>query len=214
MEMWNYNAVLLGLIILIGVGVLNAYNFMDGINGITVGYSLVTVVSLLYVNIYIQSFVPNQFLIIILASLLVFSFYNFRNKAVCFAGDVGSLSIAFIIVFLLIKLVKETNQLVYILFLTLYGIDTIFTLIQRLALRQNIFEAHRMHLFQVGINSTGGSHLLMSLIYALVQVLINIIVIATIHLSILDQMLYLGSLLAVLSLIYIKLKRRIMPEAT
>ena len=166
LDMWDQHFVIAGLIILIGVGVLNAYNFMDGINGITGGYSLVT----------------------------------------------GSLSIAFIIVFLITNLINETNQLVYILFLTLYGIDTIFTLIQRLALRENIFKAHRMHLFQVGINRTGGSHLLMSLIYAGVQIVINIIVIVTIRMTILDQALYLGTLLAVLSLIYIRLKRKIMPE--
>ena len=212
LDMWDQHFVIAGLIILIGVGVLNAYNFMDGINGITGGYSLVTVLSLIYVNSYIHPFISNEFLLIVLVSLLVFSFFNFRNRAVCFAGDVGSLSIAFIIVFLITKLINETNQLVYILFLTLYGIDTIFTLIQRLALRENIFKAHRMHLFQVGINRTGGSHLLMSLIYAGIQIVINIIVIVTIRMTILDQALYLGTLLAVLSLIYIRLKRKIMPE--
>ena len=212
LSMWSHNIFIIGLVVLIGVGVLNAYNFMDGINGITGGYSFVTILTLAYVNNYIHVFVPNEFLFFMLISLLVFNFFNFRKRAVCFAGDVGSLSIAFIVIYLITKLVDATNQLVYILFLTLYGIDTIFTLIQRLALKENIFEAHRLHLFQVGISKTGGSHLYMSLIYIVVQIIINIIVIITIPMTILDQMLYLGILLSILSLVYIRLKRKLMPE--
>lgn len=212
LNMLGINIWILIAIVIIATGIINAYNFMDGINGITGGYSLITLLSLVYVNTYIQNFIPNQFLFFVILALLVFNFFNFRNKAICFAGDVGSLSIAFIIIYLIIKLIYETHEFFYILFLTLYGIDTIFTIVQRIAMKENIFEAHRLHLFQVVINKTGMPHLMMSLIFMVVQALINFIVILTIPMNPMQQVLYMIIMLFVLSIIYIGLKRKMMAE--
>ena len=210
LNMLGSNVILLMIIIVVCTGILNAYNFMDGINGITGGYSLLTVLSMTYVNNYIQNFIANQFLIIIILTLLVFNFFNFRNKAVCFAGDVGSLAVAFVIIYLMIKLINESNEIAYILFLTLYGIDTIFTIIQRLLMKQNIFEAHRLHLFQVAISKTGKPHLFMTLIYVAVQAIINFIVILTLPMNSTQQAVYLGIMLMILSLTYVGVKRKLM----
>jgi UDP-N-acetylmuramyl pentapeptide phosphotransferase/UDP-N-acetylglucosamine-1-phosphate transferase len=191
------------MIVILATGTLNAFNFMDGINGITGGYGLVTVVFLVYVNNYIQCFIPNDFLYFFILSLIIFNFYNFRKKAVCFAGDVGSLTIAFIIIYLIIKLIIETHQVGFILFLTLYGIDTIFTIVQRILKIENIFEAHRLHLFQVAVSKTGMSHLRMSGIYMFAQASINVLVIVIISLNFRHQLIYSGIMLLVLSVFYI-----------
>jgi UDP-GlcNAc:undecaprenyl-phosphate/decaprenyl-phosphate GlcNAc-1-phosphate transferase len=159
------------------VGILNAYNFMDGINGITGGYSLVNLISLLFVNNYFTKFIENEFIIFIILGVVVFNFFNFRKRAKCFAGDIGSVSIAFIIIFLLIKLVLQTNQYIYILFLSLYGIDTVFTLVVRIWLKENIFKAHNKHFFQLLVNKSGFSHLQVSILYSIVQLFINLFVI-------------------------------------
>ena len=201
------------LIVILATGTLNAFNFMDGINGMTGGYGLVTVISLIYVNNFVTDFIANEFLFFFLLSLIIFNFYNFRKKAVCFAGDVGSLTVAFIIVYLLIKLVNETHQFVFILFLTLYGIDTIFTIVQRILKKENIFEAHRLHFFQVVVSKTGMSHLRMSSIYMLVQTIVNLVVILIVQLNVGDQLIYSGIMLLALSVCYIFIKNKMRKSA-
>ena len=153
-------------------GILNAYNFMDGINGITGGFSLVVIASLWYINTYQVPFVENDLLFLLMLGQVVFIFFNFRTKAKCFAGDVGAISIAFIIVFLLGMLIIKTGDFTYILLLALYGVDTIITIIRRLLLKENIFQAHRRHLFQLMANELKMPHLLVSSIYMVLQAIV------------------------------------------
>lgn len=196
------------LLIIILVGIINAYNFMDGVNGITGGYSLITLLTLFYVNNYLTNFVTNEFIIIISLGVLVFNFFNFREKAICFAGDVGSVSIAFIIIFLIVKLISLSNQYIYILFLSLYGIDTIFTLFIRIWRKENIFKAHNKHFFQLLVHKWALSHLQVSLIYACVQLIVNSVIIFVIK-SKQDKIVVSITILAVLSCIYIYYRMKI-----
>jgi len=158
------------------IGTINAINFMDGINGITGVYSLVLLLTLFYIN-YIEHFIVQELLIVVIISLLVFLFFNFRTKAKCFAGDAGSVGIAFIIAFLLLKLVIKTENLNYILLLLVYGLDTTTTIIFRIIRKERVFEPHRSHFYQFWANERKGSHLIISSLYALVQLAINALVI-------------------------------------
>jgi len=167
---WYYTVIAL----IFCTGILNAYNFMDGINGITGGYSLVVTSALCYINLYQVSFVDANFIYFLLIALLVFNFFNFRKKAKCFAGDVGAVSIAFIIVYLLGLLIIKTHDFLYIILLALYGVDAILTIIHRLILKENIFEPHRKHLYQILANELKLPHLLVSTIYMIFQVVIII----------------------------------------
>ncbi len=191
----------------VATGTVNAYNFMDGINGITGGYSLVVLTSLLYVNSFIFPFVDNDLLLVMSVALVIFSFFNFRTKAVCFAGDVGSLTIGFAIIYLILKLAMAAHNYVFILFLAVYGTDSVLTVIHRLILRQNIFKAHRLHLYQVVISSTGLPHLPMTLMYMAAQALASTLIIDHLTQSPQQQYLLGASLLILLSLTYIVLKR-------
>lgn len=159
------------------IGILNAYNFMDGINGMSGIYSLVVLGSLWYINQKVVTFVDHDFIIYPLLACLVFLFFNFRKKAKCFLGDIGSMGIAFWIIALLSLLMLKTGQIKWILFLVVYGIETIFTIIERLRLKENIFDAHRRHLYQLFANDKKISHRYVSSVYALIQLLINVIVI-------------------------------------
>lgn len=150
-------------------GVINAYNFMDGINGITGGYSLVALGALAYINEAVQPFVMPELIYIAIAGVMVFNFFNFRKKAKCFAGDCGSVAIAFIILFLLGKLIIESENLSYIIILLLYGVDSILTIIHRIMLKENIFKAHRKHAYQIMANELKMPHLLVSGAYMLLQ---------------------------------------------
>ncbi|MDF2849837.1 MAG: UDP-GlcNAc--UDP-phosphate GlcNAc-phosphate transferase [Sphingobacterium multivorum] len=187
------------------VGVINAYNFMDGINGITACYSL-AVGGLLYIVNEQIPFVAPDLLIFSLTGVLVFTFFNFRTKAKCFAGDVGSVAIAYILLFALGLLILKTGNLIYILFLAVYGVDAVWTIVRRLLRKENIFEAHRSHLYQFLGNEARINKLLISFLYGLLQFGIGYLVIQFSDKSFLVQLTFAIVLLAVLSIVYLLLK--------
>ena len=158
--------------LIICTGIINAYNFMDGINGITGGYSLVVLVALAYINREIVSFVEQELIVTVLCSVLVFNFFNFRKHAKCFAGDVGSVSIAFIVLFLIGKLIIKTEDFSWIVLLVVYGVDSVLTIIHRLMLHENIGLPHRKHLYQIMANELKVPHVVVSSIYMIVQALV------------------------------------------
>lgn len=191
------------------VGVINAYNFMDGINGITACYSLSVGALLLLVNTEVN-FIAQDLLIYTLLGVLVFAFFNFRNKAKCFAGDVGAVAIAFILLFALASLIFHTGNYIYILFLAVYGIDVCWTIIRRLILKENIFEAHRSHLYQYLGNEMKINKLCISFIYGLLQFLIGIGIIYLSKQNIEYQFLYSALIIGLMSISYLLFKRYIL----
>lgn len=173
---------------IVGIGAVNAVNFMDGINGMTGLYALAVLVPLqIRFAPSIGTLTPWSFLIV---AILVFGWYNFRKKARCFAGDVGSLSLGYILVFYVVALFLGRdplqsvldNTMDYhisaILLLALYGVDSVMTILHRLKIRENIFQAHRRHLYQVLANERGWPHLGVALAYALIQFSITYLTLA------------------------------------
>lgn len=201
---WYY--LLISFIII--VGVINAYNFMDGINGITAGYSLAVGILLMVVN-YDVKFIDQDLLIYTLLGIIVFAFFNFRTKAKCFAGDVGSVSIAFILLFALGALILKTGNFIYILFLAVYGVDSVWTIVRRLLLRENIFEAHRSHLYQYLGNEAGVNKLLISFLYSVFQLVIGLAIIFITDETYTIQLVFSLTLLVVLSFLYLLYKTHI-----
>lgn len=158
--------------LIVCTGIINAYNFMDGINGITGGYSLVVLVALAYINEAVVSFVEQDFILTVLCSVFVFNFFNFRKRAKCFAGDVGSVCIAFVLLFFIGKLVIRTEDFSWIILLAVYGVDSVLTIIHRLMLHENIGLPHRKHLYQIMANELKIPHVVVSSVYMLVQALV------------------------------------------
>lgn len=165
------------ILFILMIGTLNAYNFMDGINGMGGTYSLVTLAALLYINEKVVIFTENDFIIYPILASLVFLVFNFRKKAKCFAGDIGSMGMGFWVIGLITLLIMKTQDYKYILLLSIYGMEVVLTIIERLLLKENIFEAHRRHLYQLFANEKKVSHLIISSVYAVFQVLINIFLI-------------------------------------
>lgn len=184
------------------VGVINAYNFMDGINGITACYSLAVGGLLMLVNQEI-SFIDQNLLIYVMLGVLVFTFFNFRTKAKCFAGDVGSVAIAYILLFALGALILKTGNVIYILFLAVYGIDAVWTIVQRLLRKENIFQAHRSHLYQYLGNEAGIHKLLVSFIYGVLQFAIGCLVIVFAEKEMSEQIIFAAILLIGLTTLYL-----------
>ena len=160
--------------LIVCTGIINAYNFMDGINGITGGYSLVVLVALAYINEAVVPFVEQDFILTVLCSVFVFNFFNFRKRAKCFAGDVGSVCIAFVLLFFIGKLVIRTEDFSWIILLAVYGVDSVLTIIHRLMLHENIGLPHRKHLYQIMANELKIPHVVVSSVYMLVQALVII----------------------------------------
>ena len=196
--------VLLALIVF--VGATNVINFMDGINGITAGYSLAVLVPLFLLNnIGRGTFILNSLLGVAILSVLVFSLFNFRprGKAKCFAGDVGSVSIAFIMLFAIGKLILSTNDITWLAFLLVYGVDGCCTIIHRIMLHENLGEAHRKHAYQLMANELGMSHVTVSGIYMLLQLAISLVMVYLVPNTPLAHWIYLIAVGAVLALAYV-----------
>jgi UDP-N-acetylmuramyl pentapeptide phosphotransferase/UDP-N-acetylglucosamine-1-phosphate transferase len=184
----------LPVIMIFLIGWINAFNFMDGINGITVLYALSAIVSFSVLPIH-QSSLP--LLITMGLSCLVFGFFNVRTTAKTFAGDVGSISLALFLGYFMIKTIVYTGQIGFLLFFSVYGIDAVITIINRIKRKENIFEAHRSHLYQYLVNEYGYSHVLIAVIYAVVQLLLNGVVLYLDHQGILTFVTALALLLVV-----------------
>lgn len=165
----DFNGWYLLAALILCTGIINAYNFMDGINGITGGMSAVILFGLIYANYEVIHYVESSFLYVVFYAVMVFNFFNFRSRAKCFAGDVGSVAIAFILIFALGRLMLATGDWTFIVFLAVYGVDSILTIVHRLYLKENIFEAHRKHAYQLLANELNMPHVGVSLFYSILQ---------------------------------------------
>lgn len=171
---WNiWWIVLVALVVC--VGATNVINFMDGINGITAGYALAVLLPLLLLNSSIR-FIAESYLVVAIIGVLVFCLFNFRpkGKAKCFAGDVGSISIAFIMLFAIGRLVVQTQDVTYLIFLLVYGVDGCLTICHRILLHENLGEAHRKHAYQLMANELKIGHVKVSLLYMAMQLVVSL----------------------------------------
>ena len=195
------------------VGATNIYNFMDGINGITAVYSMAVLLPLLAINSSgftvhcseAAGFVKQSLIIVVILADLVFCLFNFRpkGKAKCFAGDVGSVGIAFILLFLIGMLIMRTGDLTWLVLLVVYGMDGCCTIIHRIMLHENLGEAHRKHAFQLMANELKIGHVKVSVFYMLLQMVISFVFIFVVPDIILAHWIYAVTMIAVLAYAYV-----------
>ena len=173
----SYNGLewyLLILMFFLIISSINILNFMDGINGLTILYSLSFLISFYIINAHIIAFTDSNFLLIVILSNLIIGYFNIRKKAVCFLGDVGAITMGFIYAVLTINLIVKTNSLSPLILFLVYFLDSGWTIVERLLAKENIFHPHRKHLYQLLVNEYKLSHLLVASIYFSIQALINI----------------------------------------
>ena len=214
-ELMAYGVVAL----IVCVGASNIINFMDGINGITAGYSLAVLVPLLIVDsskfnvesqLKVGEFIDESYLIVAIIGVLVFSIFNFRpkGKAKCFAGDVGSIGIAFIMLFAIGRLIVQTGDVTYLILLLVYGVDGCLTIIHRIMLHENLGEAHRKHVFQLMANELGMSHVTVTLIYMALQLVVSLGFIYLCPNNVLAHWIYLLGSIVILAVAYVLFKKK------
>lgn len=226
------NGTLLGglfilLALIVYVGATNVINFMDGINGITGGYSLSVLVPLMLINDerlrindcfsttnltnYTNGVFFDQSLVMVaILSVVVFCLFNFRpkGKAKCFAGDVGSIGIAFIMLFLIGKVIISTGDLTYLIFLLVYGADGILTICHRIMLHENLGEAHRKHAYQLMANELKIGHVKVSMLYMALQLVVSLGFIYLCPDTVLAHWIYLIAAAIVLIVAYVLFKKK------
>ena len=171
---WNmWWMVLVALVVCVGAA--DVINFMDGVNGITGAYALASLVPLALLNAG-MGFVAQSLIYVVILADVVFCFFNFRPKgrAKCFAGDVGSIGVAYILLFLIGALILATGDITWLIFLLVYGVDGCLTIGHRIMLHENLGEAHRKHAYQLMANELGIGHVKVASFYALLQLAISL----------------------------------------
>ena len=191
------------------VGGTNIFNFMDGVNGITAGYSLAMLIPITLVNRN-MAFVEESYLIVAIIGVLVFSLFNFRprGKAKCFAGDVGSIGMALILVFCVGRLMLVTEDVTWIVLFLVYGVDGVLTICHRIMLHENLGQAHRKHAYQLMANELKIPHVVVSTIYAVLQLAVSLIAIYVIPDTVAAHWAYLVGAAVVMAVAYILFKKK------
>lgn len=205
LDMWW--VVIVALIVCVGAS--NVINFMDGINGITGGYSLAVLIPVLLMNQKL-GFMEDSFLVVVILSVLVFCVFNFRErgKAKCFAGDVGSVGMAFIMLFAIGQLVMKTGDVTWLIFLLVYGVDGCLTIVHRILLHENLGQAHRKHAYQLMANELKMSHVKVSLLYMVLQLVVSLGMIYLVPDTAWAHWAYLVVALVVLAIGYVAFKKK------
>lgn len=190
--------------LIVYVGATNVINFMDGINGITAGYSLAVLLPLMAVNMD-GGYVEQSLIVSTILASLVFCIFNFRpkGKAKCFAGDVGSIGIAFIMLFLLGNVIIKTEDITWLIFLLVYGVDGCLTIVHRIMLHENLGEAHRKHAYQLMANELKIGHVKVASLYMVMQLVVSLGFIYLCPDTVLCHWMYLIGALAVLAVAYV-----------
>lgn len=190
--------------LIVYVGATNVINFMDGINGITAGYSLAVLLPLMAVNMD-GGYVEQSLIVSTVLASLVFCIFNFRpkGKAKCFAGDVGSIGIAFIMLFLLGNVIIKTEDITWLIFLLVYGVDGCLTIVHRIMLHENLGEAHRKHAYQLMANELKIGHVKVTSLYMVMQLAVSLGFIYLCPDTVLCHWMYLIGALAILAVAYV-----------
>lgn len=138
-------------------------------------------------------------------ALLVFCIFNFRpkGKAKCFAGDVGSIGIAFIMLFLLGNVIMTTGDITWLIFLLVYGVDGCLTIGHRIMLHENLGEAHRKHAYQIMANELKIGHVKVTLLYMAMQLVVSLGFVYLCPNNVMSHWVYLIGAFVVLTIAYV-----------
>ncbi|MBR6103849.1 MAG: glycosyltransferase family 4 protein [Paludibacteraceae bacterium] len=210
LEMWWM--VIVALVVCVGAS--NVINFMDGINGITGGYAMASLIPLALLNANLvgsaDNFVDQRLIVTVILADVVFCFFNFRpkGKAKCFAGDVGSIGMAYILLFLIGRLILKTQDVTYLIFLLVYGIDGCLTICHRILLHENLGEAHRKHAYQLMANELKIGHMKVSSFYMCLQLAVSLGFIFVCPNTVTAHWVYLLGTAVVLSIAYVLFKKK------
>ena len=193
---------------IVGLGIINMFNFMDGINGITGMFSFAVLSGFYFINSK-ENLIDNELIYCSMIALTVFGYYNFRKKALFFAGDIGSISIGVLIFFIGVLFTIKLNSPLILLLVIVYGADALCTMLYRkIFTKESLLEPHRHHIYQKLVDNGKYSHLFVSFMYAMIQLLVNIIIYYSYNLKLQSQLIIFSGLVLLFTLIYLFLYKK------
>ena len=130
---------------------INAFNFMDGIDGITSVYSISILISLIFLYQIIGAG-SNSFHFLLLGSMIGFLIFNWQPAKI-FLGDAGSVPIGFLIAHLLIEMAFKGFWVSALILPLYYLMDTSITILYRGITKQRLWKPHSDHFYQLGIRN-------------------------------------------------------------
>ncbi len=142
------------------VGMINAMNLIDGLDGLACGIAIIASGALIFVSIFLSNYISIIFLIALGGACLGFLKYNFYPAKI-FMGDAGSMFLG--LVFAAVALVGSQHKaatavalLAPISALFIPVADTFIAITRRLVKKKSIFKADRAHLHHrlliIGLN--------------------------------------------------------------
>lgn len=154
------------------LGMTNAYNFMDGLNGMAGGNAIIAAIFFCIISFDQGSDFTYMVSYTLAAGVSGFLVFNFpRGKL--FMGDIGStfLGFSFATLSIIASLYDNAHTSLLIIPLLFFHFiyDTFFTFIRRILNKENVFEAHRTHLYQL-FNRLGYKHFTVTMFYYTVAV--------------------------------------------
>jgi UDP-GlcNAc:undecaprenyl-phosphate GlcNAc-1-phosphate transferase len=136
------------LTILWVVGISNAVNFVDGLDGLAAGICTVTCGVIVILSLYFGSPVMTIIMLSLMGALTGFLFFNF-NPAKIFMGDSGSLFLGFFIASSSVLCAAKAETLVGLalpaLALGIPIFDTLLSMLRRFLERRSMFSPDRSH---------------------------------------------------------------------
>lgn len=165
----NYSSLNSSLILLFFVVLITAFinfsNFMDGLDGI--------LASNFVVCFFVMALTFNTFLYPLIGALLGFLIWNWYPSKI-FMGDVGSTFLGTIFISTVIDAPTIDQCFGLLLIGTPIFADALFCVVRRLISGQNIFNSHKLHLYQ-RLNQAGLSHSQVAIIYLLCTIFLSFI---------------------------------------
>ena len=197
----------------------NAYNFMDGIDGIAALQAVINGIGWFYIGLLYGMEQTSLYGFIIAASCFGFLPHNWQPAKI-FMGDVGSAFLGFTFAVFPLLAVGENSPHTTIPdgYLPLIGIvlvwgflfDTVFTLLRRISKFEKIWEAHRQHIYQKLVIE-GLQHSSAAILYGAVAAFTAAVLIFCLKFGIyFDGLLAAGLGVSSIGLIFIYLRRKYM----
>jgi len=167
---WGWGAYPLTLLWILGLT--NAYNFMDGLDGLAAATAVIAALFLAIITFQQGSHFIYLTSLVLAAASLGFLFFNW-SPAKVFMGDVGSIFLGFAFATMAVIAARydhsHTSLFVVPLLLFHFIFDTLFTFCRRLLAGEHVFMAHRSHLYQL-LNRMGYSHRQVVLLYSVMAI--------------------------------------------
>lgn len=170
LESWGSFGYILAIVFtIVGMtAIINFYNFMDGLDGLV---GSVSAIQLGFIAIYTHQ----PFLWLLVGGIIGFLYWNWAPAKI-FMGDAGSTFIGAAISIALLNQPEHTvhNWAAFVITLPILA-DAIYTLCRRAIARENIFQAHRFHIFQ-RLQQSGLSHSTVSTIYVGITIVFALLI--------------------------------------